>query len=148
MHKTIKYVSKDLNEMKFNTAISKLMELINHFSNHVSISNPIKLNLVKMIAPIVPHIAEELWEVLGSSGSVFDEEYPKHDPYLVQEDTARIAIQINGKLRGNIEVLKSLGEKDLIIEAKKQNNVNIHLIDKTIIKEIIVPNRLINFVVK
>ena len=102
-----------------------------------------------MIAPIVPHIAEELWEVLGSTGSsVFEEEYPKHDPQLVEEDTARIAIQINGKLRGNIEILKSLGEKELIIEAKKQNNVNMHLIDKTIIKEIIVPNRLINFVVK
>ena len=148
LHKTIKYVSNDLNEMKFNTAISKLMELINHFSNHDSISKSIKLNLIKMIAPIVPHIAEELWEVLGSLGSVFDEEYPKHDPRLVEEDTARIAIQINGKLRGNIEVLKSLDEKDLIIEAKKQNNVNIHLIDKTIIREIIVPNRLINFVVK
>ncbi len=148
LHKTIKYVSNDLNEMKFNTAISKLMELINHFSNHHSISKSIKSNLIKMIAPIVPHIAEELWEVLGSSGSVFEEEYPKHDPQLVEEDTARIAIQINGKLRGNIEILKSLGEKELIIEAKKQNNVNIHLIDKTIIKEIIVPNRLINFVVK
>ena len=124
------------------------MECMNYFSNHDKIDPNIKGMLIKTMAPLIPHISEELWELNGNSASVFDESYPKYDKSLVIDDTVSIAIQVNGKLRGSIEVEKTIDKEDLLAFAKKQENVNIHLKDKNIIKEIIVPERLINFVVK
>jgi leucyl-tRNA synthetase len=148
LHKTIHSVSTDLKEMKFNTAISRLMEFIKYFSNHDSIDLEIKLTMVKMIAPLTPHIAEELWELNGGDDSVFLQSYPEYNPALAEEDTITIAVQVNGKLRGNIEVEKTINKEDLLIAARQQNNVIFHLKDKNIIKEIVVPERLVNFVVK
>jgi leucyl-tRNA synthetase len=148
LHQTINSVTEDLKEMKFNTAISRLMEFINHFSTHEGINNTIKLNLIKLIAPITPHIAEELWEINGGNSSVFLESYPEYNPIIAEEDTINIAVQVNGKLRGNIQVPKAINKEDLLLSAKSQDNVIIHLKDKNIIKEIVVPDRLVNFVVK
>ena len=101
-----------------------------------------------MIAPLTPHIAEELWEINGGGGSVFLEAFPEFDAALAEEDTISIAVQVNGKLRGNIEVVKTLEKDALLVEARKHENVNHHLAGKEIIKEIVVPQRLVNFVVK
>ena len=101
-----------------------------------------------MIAPITPHIAEELWEINGGVDSVFLEKFPEYDPVLAEEDTMTIAVQVNGKLRGNIEVAKKINDEDLLKAARSQENVSIHLKDKNVIKEILVPERLVNFVVK
>ena len=148
IHQTIHSVSEDLSELKFNTAISRMMECINYFSYHESINTEIKLNVIKMIAPITPHIAEELWEINGGVDSVFLEKFPEYDPVLAEEDTMTIAVQVNGKLRGNIEVAKKINDEDLLKAARSQENVSIHLKDKNVIKEILVPERLVNFVVK
>ena len=148
LHHTIQTVSSDLEHMKFNTAISRLMEFINHFSNYEEIESSFKLNLIKMIAPLTPHIAEELWEINGGGESVFLEAFPEFDAALAEEDTIAIAVQVNGKLRGNIEVVKTLEKDALLLEARKHENVHHYLAGKEIIKEIVVPQRLVNFVVK
>ena len=148
LHHTIQAVSSDLEHMKFNTALSRRMEFINHFSNHEEIESSFKLNLIKMIAPLTPHIAEELWEINGGRESVFMEAFPDFDAELAEEDTITIAVQVNGKLRGNIEVVKTINNEELLTSARAQENVRIHLKDKNVIKEIVVPQRLVNFVVK
>ena len=148
LHQTIHAVKDDLNEMKFNTAISRLMEFINYFAHHESANVDIKLNLIKMIAPLTPHIAEELWEINGGGNSVFLESYPEFDSALAEKDSVTIAMEVNGKLRGNISVPKTVSKEDLLISAKEQENVSIHLKNKDVIKEIVVPQRLVNFVVK
>ena len=101
-----------------------------------------------MIAPIFPHLAEEAWEKNGGVESIFNETYPSFDRSKVKEDSVSIAIQINGKLRGSMEVEKTIKKDDLLDIAKTQENVKFHLKDKNIIEEIVVPERLINFVVK
>ena len=148
IHKTIKSVKNDLSLMKFNTAISRLMECMNYFSKHEFINNSLKKIVIKIIAPLVPHISEELWEINGGTRSVFEEKFPEYDKNLIVENIVSIAIQVNGKLRGTIEVDKSIEKEDLIIIAKAQDNVALYLKGKQLIKEIVVPERLINFVVK
>lgn len=148
LHKTIQSVTNDLNQMKFNTAISRLMECMNYFINHTEIQLNIKQDIIKIIAPILPHISEEAWEHNGGQGSVFNESYPNFDPSQVEEDNISIAIQVNGKLRGTIDVGRDISKNELILKAKQQENVNIHIGDSKIVKEIVVPQRLVNFVVK
>ena len=148
LHQTIRSVTNDLHQMKFNTAISRLMECMNHFSGHTDVQLHIKRDFIKIIAPLVPHIAEELWEINGGESSVFLESFPVYDKLLAEEDTINIAVQVNGKLRGNIEVVKTINNEDLLTSARAQENVSIHLKDKEMIKEIVVPQRLVNFVVK
>ena len=126
----------------------KMMEFINYFSKHDSIDVEIKLAMIKMISQLTPHIAEELWEINGGENSVFLESYPEFDPALAEKDAVTIAIQVNGKLRGNINVSKTVSKEDLLISAREQENVSIHLENKDVIKEIVVPQRLVNFVVK
>ena len=101
-----------------------------------------------MIAPLTPHIAEELWQINGGGHSVFLESFPEYDPALAEEDSMTIAVQVNGKLRGNIQVAKTITKKDLLLAARGQENVALHLKDKNILKEIVVPKRLVNFVIK
>ncbi len=148
LHQTIQSVTNDFTQLKFNTAISRLMECMNYFIGHESIQPHIKREFIKIIAPIIPHVAEELWEINGGERSVFLESFPVYDKSLAEENTVTIAIQVNGKLRGNIEVVKTINEKELLSFAKKHENVSMHLKDKDIIKEIVVPQRLVNFVVK
>jgi leucyl-tRNA synthetase len=148
LHQTIKSVTNDLHLMKFNTAISRLMECMNYFRAHTEVQLDIKRDIIKIIAPIIPHIAEEVWEINGGERSVFLESFPIYDQSLTEEDTITIAVQVNGKLRGNIEVVKSIKNEDLLASARAQENVSIHLKDKNVIKEIVVPRRLVNFVVK
>ena len=148
IHKTIKSVDNDLGLMKFNTSISRLMECMNYFSRHDSINDDLKVLLIKVMAPLMPHLSEELWEIRGGAESVFDECFPSHDESLVIDDTVSMAIQVNGKLRGTIDVAKNIDKDALLIAAKLQDNVALHMKDKEIIKEIVVPERLVNFVIK
>ncbi len=148
LHQTIRSVTIDMYQMKFNTAISRLMECMNHFSAHADIQSHIKREFIKIIAPLVPHIAEELWEINGGGDSVFLESFPVYDKLLAEEDTITIAVQVNGKLRGNIEVVKTINNEDLLTTARDQVNVSMYLKGKEMIKEIVVPQRLVNFVVK
>jgi len=134
--------------MKFNTAISKLMEYINNFSSKKEVHRDIKETLVQLLSPIAPHLSEELWFALGHRDSIFNEKWPSFDKDFISDDVITIVIQVNGKVRGKIEVGNKLSKEAVVLFAKSNKNVETYLADKTIIKEVYVPGRLINFVVK
>tara|TARA_B100001287_G_C22453945_1_gene421847 strand:- start:103 stop:687 length:585 start_codon:yes stop_codon:yes gene_type:complete len=149
IHKTIKSVTEDLEKIKFNTSISKMMECINEITSSNTLSKKDKEYIVKMIAPFAPHLSEELWEELGNEeSSVFDEDWPKHDDNKIVDNSMTIAIQVNGKLRGSIEVSADASKDSILLEVKEVENVKKFIDGMNILKEIYVPNKLVNLVVK
>ncbi len=149
IHKTIKSVTEDLEKIKFNTSISKMMECINEIISSNTLSKKDKEHIVKMIAPFAPHLSEELWEELGNEeSSVFDEDWPKHDDNKIVDNSMIIAIQVNGKLRGSIELSAGATKDSILLAVKEVENVKKFLDGMNILKEIYVPNKLVNLVVK
>jgi len=148
LHKTIKVVSNDLTQMKFNTAISRLMEFVNYYSGRESIDDQSRHVVIQLLAPLAPHIAEELWQLTGQKGSVFNSSWPTFNAALAERDTVKIAIQINGKLRGDLEVEKNMDREELLGLVMDLDITKKYTANKNIIKEIVVPNRLVNIVVK
>ena len=122
------------------------------YSNHMQKCDSLSKNLIKelviIIAPFVPHLAEELWSILGNKDSISYQEWPSYDESLIQLDNVTIAVQVNGKLRANIEVPKDSAEDFVVSEALSLENVKKFTSLGSIIKTIHVPNRLLNFVVK
>ena len=148
LHQTIRSASEDLMQMKFNTAISRLMEFVNSYSNKKNISIEVKTTLALMLAPIAPHISEEIWSQLNNSNSIFEQNWPTYDEAKTKDDKLTIIIQVNGKLRGRIEAHDDIDKNDLLEQCKMLDNVKAYLLDKEVIKEIVVPRKLVNFVVK
>jgi leucyl-tRNA synthetase len=148
LHHTIKQVTSDISNKKFNTAISRLMEFVNHFNNYDAITNDVKLTLVKLIAPIAPHMSEELWELFGNDGYLFDQVWPKYDLQKLVEETITIAIQVNGKRRDEITVPKNIDKSSLLTKVKQLEKIQSHIDGKEIIKEIVVPGRLVSLVIR
>ena len=103
---------------------------------------------MQLLAPFAPHIGEELWERLGGTGSVAKAPWPVADESSLQSDTVKMAVQVNGKLRGEIVVEKSLGKEEIVAAAKSLENVANFLAGKTVVKEICVPGKIVNIVVK
>jgi leucyl-tRNA synthetase len=154
MHKAIKKVSHDLDDLAFNTAISAIMEAVNDLykikkeDNYSSTEWQWALEtLLQLIAPFAPHIAEELWEQLGHDDSIHVSEWPKYDEKLLVEDTVTVVIQVSGKLRGDIEVAKDASEEEVVAAAKANPKVAGYLEGQTIRKTIYVQDKLVNFVV-
>jgi leucyl-tRNA synthetase len=150
LHEAIKKVTYDIDNMQFNTAISALMIFVNEARQWDALPVDIAKPFVKLLSPFAPHIAEELWSYLGSDKTIAYEEWPKlNEEYLV-EDIIAYPVQVNGKVRANIEVsAENAKDKDFVIgEAKKHENIQRYLDGSTIIKEIFVPERIVNFVVK
>jgi leucyl-tRNA synthetase len=150
LHEAIKKVTYDIDNMQFNTAISALMIFVNEARQWDALPVDIAKPFVKLLSPFAPHIAEELWTYLGSDKTIAYEEWPKlNEEYLV-EDIIAYPVQVNGKVRANIEVsAENAKDKDFVIgEAKKHENIQRYLDGSTIIKEIFVPERIVNFVVK
>jgi leucyl-tRNA synthetase len=146
LHKTIKKVSTDFSEFKFNTAIASLMELTNAIYQ-LGANREVFSDLVMMLSPIVPHFAEELWQVLGNKESIFKGAWPEYDPKLLVEENVELVIQVNGKLRSKIEVPRDISEdklKELVLEDEK---VISWLEGRPAKKFIIVPQKLVNIVV-
>jgi leucyl-tRNA synthetase len=161
MHKTIKKVTNDINKLGFNTAISNLMIFTNFLSSMATtttkttttttISKKPTLtavkNLVLLLSPFAPHVAEECWQKLGNKKSIAYESWPVYDEQYCIENIVTIAIQINGKVRGKIEVDKSINENDVLEIAKKENKVAKFLGDSVIKKIIFVPGKILNILV-
>lgn len=148
LHQTIKKVTTDMENFHFNTAIAALMEYVNFVSQN-GISEDDKLKLIVMLAPLAPHFAEECWqEVLGQEGSVFNAEWPEFDAAKTVESNVEIVIQVNGKLRGSINVARDSEQAQVVDMASNEGNVVKYLEDAEILKTIYVPNKLVNFVVK
>jgi len=146
IHSTIKSVTQDLSQMKFNTAISRLMEYVNYFFEN-GINQSSYDTLTKLLSPLAPHICEEKWSA-NNEESIFNEKWPNFDESLTEKSTINIAIQVNGKLRGTLEVDKDLDKDEILLLAKENNNVLSFTSNKEIIREIYVPNKLVNLVIK
>jgi len=148
MHQTIEKVTDDLENMHFNTAISQMMIFSNHLQSLDTINNKTVKTFLLLLNPFVPHMAEELNEQMQAFESLSYEMWPVHNAELAKSDLITIAIQVNGKLRGNIQVSSEIDNKTLKNEAANVEGVKKHLEGKDIIKKIVIPGRVVNFVVK
>ena len=154
-HHAVKEVTLDLKEFHFNTAIAELMTLqsaISRCRTAEMMEQPewqqAVRTLLTMLAPIAPHISEELWHRLGETGSVHLQPWPEHDPAELVQETVRMAVQVSGKVRGQIEVAADADRYDVLAAARQEDNVARHLEGTEVIREIVVPGRLVNFVVR
>ena len=148
LHQTIAKVTNDLENMRFNTAISQMMILSNHLQGLDIINIETLKTFLLLLNPFIPHMAEELNEQINAFASLSYTTWPEFDVELAKEDLITIAIQVNGKLRGNLQVPAETDDKTLKTEAAKVDGVRKHLEGKKIVKKVLVPGRLINFVVK
>ena len=147
LHKTIKKVTEDIEKFHFNTAISALMEFVNA-AHKTGIDDESKRAVARLIAPLAPHLAEEIWEHLGEKFSIFNESWPKFDPSLTVETVLTLPIQVNGKVRGQIEVPADMSKEEILAAARTESNVVRHLEGVEVIKEIYVPGKLVSIVVR
>ena len=148
IHKTIKKVSEDYEHMKFNTAIASMMALVNDFYDHGSVTKGDMKIFLTLLNPVAPHITEELWEELGFEGMVYEATWPVWDEAKTIDNVVEIAVQINGKVKGQMVIAVDATADQL----KEQFRNDTRLVDllegKTIVKEIYVPGRIYNIVVK
>ena len=146
VHKTIKKVTEDLENLRLNTAISAMMELTNLFTKEKVTAREGLTTLVHLVAPFAPHMGEELWARLGHEDTITYATWPTFDPALVVDDMVKYSIQVNGKMRGQIELPADVSKDDALGQAKAHENVARFLEGKTMRREIFVPKRMINFV--
>ena len=148
IHKTIRKVSADIEDMKFNTAIAAMMGLLNMIFEEKSITREEYGILIRLLCPFAPHLCEELWEMIGEKSICSLAAWPEYDEALTVDQTVELAVQINGKVRGVIAVDKSLDREAVLAAAKNDEKIALLLADKTIVKEIVVPGKIVNIVVK
>jgi leucyl-tRNA synthetase len=148
MHKAIRKVTEDTEQLKFNTAISEMMVLVNELHKSGCYSREAVETVLILLSPYAPHITEELWETLGNGLSISVAQWPVFDPALATDNVVTIAVQVNGKLRGTFEAPVQCPKEQLIEEAKKVESVMKFLEGQAIVKEIAVPGKLVNFAVK
>ena len=147
-HKTVKKVSLDIEDLKFNTAIASMMALLNEIYEVGSLTQEEFSMLIRILCPFAPHLAEELWESIGGEGLCSLAEWPQWDEAKTVDQTVEVAVQINGKVRATLELPVNCPKEDAIAAAKADEKVAPHLEGKTVIKEICVPNKIVNLVVK
>jgi leucyl-tRNA synthetase len=151
IHRTIKKVTQDIENLRYNTALAALMEYVNFLYQEEKVSREAIETLVLLFAPFAPHLSEEIWvEVLKNQFSVHQQPWLQYDEKLLKEETVMVIIQVNGKLRGQVEVKSEEGEKQSVVEslAKEEANVAKYLEKKKIKKVVFVPGKLINFVIE
>jgi leucyl-tRNA synthetase len=147
LNKTIKKVTEDIKKFHFNTAIASLMEFLNTVTK-TGLDRSGKEVAVQLIAPLAPHLGEELWEKLGNKFSVFDSTWPKYDASLLEEINIEIAVQINGKVRGSISIPKEATKEDVMVMAKEIENVKKYLEGAELVKEIYIPGKMVSLVIR
>ncbi|MBO5051172.1 MAG: leucine--tRNA ligase [Clostridia bacterium] len=148
IHKTIRKVGTDIEEMKFNTAIAAMMGLLNTIFEEKSITREEYQILIRLLCPFAPHLCEELWEMTGGKGLCSLAPWPEYDEAKTVDQTIELAVQINGKVRGVISVDKELDRDGVLAVAKADAKIAPLLEGKTIVKEIVVPQKIVNIVVK
>ncbi|MCC2230518.1 leucine--tRNA ligase [Hominifimenecus microfluidus] len=148
IHQTIKKVSADIEAMKFNTAIAALMTLINDLYTVKKITRDDLIIIIKLLCPFAPHMCEEIWEQIGGEGYLSLSEWPKYEEAKTVEATAEIGVQINGKVRATISYPNGSDKNTVLSIAKEDSRIASLLDGKNIVKEIYVPNKILNFVVK
>ena len=148
IHKAIKKVSSDIEAMKFNTAIACLMTLINDIYAVGKISKNDLVIFIKLLCPFAPHLCEEIWETIGGEGLLSLSQWPEYEESKTVEDSIEIGVQVNGKVRGTIVIPNGCAKEEALELAKKDERVASFLEGKTLVKEIYVPNKIVNFVAK
>ncbi|EGQ3710787.1 leucine--tRNA ligase [Staphylococcus pseudintermedius] len=147
-HQTVKKVAEDFESLSFNTAISQLMVFINECYKADNISKAYAEGFVKMLAPIAPHVGEELWSILGHDTTITYQPWPSFDPSLLEEDVVEIVVQVNGKVRAKIEIPKDMSKADMEATALANDNIKAAVEGKDVKKVIAVPQKLVNIVAK
>lgn len=158
LNQTIKKVTEDIEGLRFNTAIAALMELLNALSDYRK-DNPVSpvfrlaiLNYIQLLAPFAPHLAEELWHEFsprqGGAGSVFQAAWPSVNEAALVADTFELVVQVSGRVRGKVTVPAKASEAEIKAAAREIANVKVHIEGKEVVKEIYVPGKLLNIVVK
>ncbi len=148
LHKTIKAVTDDLDQMAFNTAIARMMEFTNFFTKQDPRPRSAMEQFVQLLSPFAPHVCEELWATLGRDEALMHHPWPAFDESAIKEDTLEIPVQILGKLRSRIRVSADADKATLEKAAREDPRIVELLAGKTIVKAIVVPGRMVNFVVK
>lgn len=147
-HQTVKKVTEDYEGIRFNTAISQMMVFINDCYKVDVIPTPYAEGFVKMLAPIAPHIAEELWQLLGHEGTISFAQWPTYDETKLVDDEVEIAVQVAGKVRAKIVVAKDASKEDIEKVALADEKVQEYMAGKSLVKVIVIPGKLVNIVVK
>ncbi len=147
LHRTIKKVTEDIEEFKFNTAISSLMILVNEMEKETNISHSTFKILLTLLSPFAPHITEELWSNVGEKKSIFLASWPKYDAKKIVAEKVKMAVQVNGKVRATIELDPKASESEAKEQAMADTNVQNYLQGKVVQKFIYVPSRIVNIVV-
>ena len=145
MHQTIKKVSNDFENLKYNTAIAAMMALLNDFYKKGSITKGELKTLIILLNPVAPHITEEMWQVIGCEGRVYQQTWPEYDEAKTVESSVEIAVQINGKVKATLGIQKDDPKDEVIAKAKEKSADKL---TGNIVKEIYVPGRLVNIVMK
>ncbi len=146
-NQTVKIVSDDFEHMRFNVGISQMMVFVNDAYKADSLPISYMEGFVKLLSPIAPHIAEELWSLLGHDGTITYEQWPTYDASKLVESTVQMVVQVNGKVRSHIKVARDLAKDKVEEAAKGDENVERYLDGKTIRKVIVIPNKIVNIVV-
>ncbi len=148
MHRTIKKVTEDIEGLKMNTAIAALMSLMNTINSTGAVTRDEFKTFIILLNPFAPHITEELWEICRFDGMLNQTEWPKFDEAKCVDATVEIVVQVNGKIRARLNVAADISAADAIALAKAENAIENEILGKTIVKELYVPKKLVNIVVK
>ncbi len=148
LHRTIKKVTEDIDGLRFHTALAALMTFSNEAAELTEIPKDVAERFVLLLSPFAPHLAEELWEKLGHDGTLAYQSWPSYDPELAKSTSVTIAIQVNGKLRETLETEPEISKEKLLELAKASEKIQSYLTGKKILREVVVPDRLVNFVVE
>ena len=145
-HKTIKKVSEDIEQLKFNTAIAALMTLLNEITATGSITKGELRLFTLLLDPFAPHVTEEVWSKIGTSGMACQQPWPQYDEEKCKDSTVQIVVQVNGKVRARLDVAADITKEDALAAAKAHEKIAPAVAGKTIVKEIYVPGKLVNLV--
>jgi leucyl-tRNA synthetase len=148
LHKTIHAVTRDVEQMGFNTAIARMMEFVNYFSKADPRPKQAMEKFVLIVSPFAPHVAEELWQALGHAETLAYEPWPEYDESLLKEDVIELPVQVNGKLRAVVQVPAGADRAAMETAARQHPKIAELLAGRSIRKVIVVPGRMVNFVVK
>ncbi|MBE6873935.1 MAG: leucine--tRNA ligase [Ruminococcus albus] len=147
-HQTVKKVTDDYEQLAFNTAIAQMMIFVNAVYKNGSCPKEYAEGLIKMLSCISPHIGEEIWSILGHDDTIAYESWPTYDEAELVEDTVEIAVQVNGKVKAKLNIAKDEAKDKVLADAKAEESIAKLIDGKTVVKEIYVPNKLVNIVVK
>ena len=145
---TVKKITNDYESLSFNTAVSQMMIFMNECYKVGKISYEYACGFVKLINPMIPHVAEELWNILGHDNTIAFEPWPEYDESKLTESTKTIAVQVNGKLRGTIEANVDSNEEELKEKALENENVKKYTEGKEILKVIVIKDKIVSIVIK